>query len=172
MLCDPHQREEGFRKLMQMYGDKLYWHIRRIVVGHDDAEDVLQETCIKIISAIDTFRGEGQLTTWIYSIATNESLRHLRRQTLLFQSIDALGPMLANKLEAETPIDANATEVTFQKALLTLPTQQRIAFNMRYFDDMTYDEIATITGKSVATLKTNYHYATEKIKRYIKDNSL
>lgn len=172
MLCDPHQREEGFRKLMQMYGEKLYWHIRRIVVGHDDAEDVLQETCIKIISAIDTFRGEGQLTTWIYSIATNESLRHLRRQTLLFQSIDALGPMLANKLEAETPIDANATEVTFQKALLTLPTQQRIAFNMRYFDDMTYDEIATITGKSVATLKTNYHYATEKIKRYIKDNSL
>lgn len=80
--------------------------------------------------------------------------------------------MLAGKLEAETPIDANATEVTFQKALLTLPTQQRIAFNMRYFDDMTYDEIATITGKSVATLKTNYHYATEKIKRYIKDNSL
>lgn len=71
MLCDPHQREEGFRKLMQMYGEKLYWHIRRIVVGHDDAEDVLQETCIKIISAIDTFRGEGQLTTWIYSIATN-----------------------------------------------------------------------------------------------------
>ncbi len=172
MLSDPLQREEGFRKLMQTYGDKLYWHIRRIVVGHDDAEDVLQETCIKIISGIDSFRGEGQLTTWIYSIATNESLRHLRRQTHLFQSIDALGPLLAGKLEAESPIDADATAVAFQKALLTLPTQQRIAFNMRYFDEMTYDEISTITGKSVSTLKTNYHYATEKIRKYIKENSI
>ena len=86
MLSDPLQREEGFRKLMQTYGDKLYWHIRRIVVGHDDAEDVLQETCIKIISGIDSFRGEGQLTTWIYSIATNESLRHLRRQPTCFKA--------------------------------------------------------------------------------------
>ena len=172
MLADPKQRDEGFRMLMKQYGDKLYWHIRRIVVGHDDAEDVLQETCIKILTRIDSFRGEGKLTTWLYSIATNEALGHLRRQTHLFQSIDALGPALVNKLEAETPLDSNATEVVFQKALLTLPTQQRIAFNMRYYDDMSYSEIASITGKNVGTLKTNYHFAMEKLKKYIKEQSI
>ena len=170
MLADPRRREEGFRRLMRDYGDRLYWHIRRIVVGHDDAEDVLQETCIKILTGIDSFRGEGKLTTWIYSIATREALQSLRRQTHLFQSIDALGPVLTNKMEAETPLDANAAEVLFQKALLTLPTQQRLAFNMRYYDELSYDEIARITGKNVSTLKVNYHLATEKIKKYLKQH--
>ena len=167
-LRDPDKRDEGFRRLMQMYGERLYWHIRRIVVGHDDAEDVLQETCIRILSAIDSLHSSDKLIVWIYSIATNESLRHLRRQTRLFQSIDTLGPALTNKLETENPIDGQIVEMTFQKALLTLPTQQRIVFNMRYYDEMSYDEIAAITGKNVGTLKTNYHYATEKIKKYIK----
>lgn len=168
MLRDPDRRNDGFRRLMQLYGEKLYWHIRRIVVGHDDAEDVLQETCIKILAHIKTFRGEGKLSTWVYSIATNEALHHLRRQTRLFQSIDALRPTLTAKLVAEATVDADAVEVLFQKALLTLPTQQRIAFNMRYYDEMGYEEIAAVTGKSIGTLKTNYHYATEKIKKYIK----
>ena len=148
MLKDPSQREKGFRLLMKQYGETLYWHIRRIVVGHDDAEDVLQETCIKIFSSIDSFRGDGKLSTWMYSIATREALTLLRRQTHLFQSIDSLGSTLTNRLEAETPMDTNATEMLFQKALLTLPTQQRIAFNLRYYDEMSYDEIAHITGKN------------------------
>ncbi len=168
MLKDSRQRENGFRLLMKQYGETLYWHIRRIVVGHDDAEDVLQETCIKIFNSIDSFRGEGKLTTWIYSIATREALSFLRRQTHVFQSIDSLGNTLSCRLEAETPMDANATELLFQKALLTLPTQQRIAFNLRYYDELSYDEIAAITGKNIGTLKTNYHFATEKIKKYIK----
>ena len=91
MLLDPTRRDEGFRRLMSMYGDRIYWHIRRIVVGHDDAEDVLQETCISILSAIGSLRVSDRLIVWIYSIATRESLRHLRRQTRLFQSIDAMG---------------------------------------------------------------------------------
>ncbi len=172
MLLDPTQRDEGFRRLMAMYGNRIYWHIRRIVVGHDDAEDVLQETCISILSAIDSLRASDRLIVWIYSIATHESLRHLRRQTRLFQSIDALGPLLMDKLGAENPIDGQKVEMAFQKALLTLPTQQRIVFNMRYYDDMTYEEIAAVTGKNVGTLKTNYHYASEKIRKYIKDHSL
>ena len=171
MLMDPAQREQGFKELMRRYGEQLYWHIRRIVVGHDDAEDVLQETCIKIWSNIDSFRGEGKLTTWIYSIATREALTLLRRQTRLFQSIDDLGSALTSKLEAETPMDHEATEVLFQKALLTLPTQQRIAFNLRYYDELSYEEIARITGKNLNTLKTNYHFATEKIKKYIKQHT-
>jgi RNA polymerase sigma-70 factor (ECF subfamily) len=171
MLTNPQQREEGFRELMKRYGELLYWHIRRIVVGHDDAEDVLQETCIKILGSIDTLKDESKLTAWMYSIATREALTQLRRQTHLFQSIDDLRPALTSKLEAETPMDHEATEVLFQKALLTLPTQQRIAFNLRYYDEMSYDEIARITGKNVSTLKSNYHFATEKIKNYIQQHT-
>lgn len=170
MLSDPQRRERGFRQLTKQYGEKLYWHIRRIVVSHDDAEDVLQETFIKIYTSVDSLLDASKFTAWIYRIATNESLGLLRRQTHLFQSIDALGPVLANKLEAETTMDVSRVEVIFQKALLTLPTQQRIAFNMRYYDELSYDEIARITGKNVNTLKTNYHFAVEKIKKYLKDH--
>jgi len=171
MLKDPQQREKGFRQLTRQYGEVLYWHIRRIVVGHDDTEDVLQETFIKVLGNISSFRGEGKLSTWLYSIATREALTFLRRQTHLFQSIDDLSPTLAGKMEAETPLDSEAAEVTFQKALLTLPTQQRVAFNLRYYDELSYDEIAHITGKNVNTLKVNYHLATEKIKVYIKQHT-
>jgi RNA polymerase sigma-70 factor (ECF subfamily) len=171
MLAYPQQRNERFRELTKLYGEQLYWHIRRIVIGHDDAEDVLQETCIKILGSIDTLKDAGKLISWIYSIATHESLTMLRRQTRLFQSIDDLRPTLANRLEAETPMDTQATEVLFQKALLSLPTQQRIAFNLRYYDELSYDDIARITGKNVNTLKSNYHFATEKIKNYIQQHT-
>ena len=167
MLSDPKRREQGFRLLMKQYGDALYWHIRRIVVSHDDAEDALQETSIKIFSHIGDFKGDGKLTTWMYRIATNEALQQLRRRTSLFQSIDSLGSTLTNQLQAETSLDSNAAEVLFQKALLTLPTQQRVAFNLRYYDELSYDEISRITGKNVNTLKANYHFAVEKIKKYI-----
>ena len=171
MLVTPSRREEGFRTLMKHYGRALYWHIRRIVVGHDDAEDVLQETCIKILNSIHSYRGEGSLATWLYRIATNEALQHLRRQTNMFQRIDSLNDTLAEKLQAEVPLDSNELELMFQKALLTLPTQQRIAFNLRYYDGLSYEEIASITGKKVQALKTNYHYATQKVKNYIIEHS-
>ena len=157
MLHDTGRRNEGFKKLMKQYGQTLYWHIRRIVIGHDDAEDVLQETCIKVLNAIGTFKGESPLLMWLYRIATNEALQHLRRQTRLFQSIDSMGDTLAGKLQAESALDGNELATLFQKALLTLPTQQRIAFNLRYYDELSYDEIARITGKSAGTLKANYH---------------
>lgn len=171
MLASPQERERGFRLLTKQYGETLYWHIRRIVVSHDDAEDALQETFIKIFSSINSFKGEGQLSSWMYRIATNEALNLLRRQTHFFQSIDSLAPTLTSRLQAETSLDSNSAEVLFQKALLTLPTQQRIAFNLRYYDELSYDEIARITGKSAGTLKANYHYAVEKVKNYIKTHS-
>lgn len=171
MLQDPIHRNEGFRRLMKQYGLTIYWHIRRIVVGHDDAEDVLQETCIKVLDKIDSFKGDGPLVMWLYRIATNEALQHLRRQTRMFQSIDMLNDSLAAKLQAEASLDGHKLEKVFQQALLTLPTQQRIAFNLRYYDELSYDEISRITGKSVATLKTNYHYATQKVKDYIIEHS-
>lgn len=171
MLLSSSQRDEGFRLLMKQYGHALYWHIRRLVVGHDDAEDVFQETCIKVLNSIHSYRGDGLLATWLYRIATNEALQHLRRQTHLFRHIDSLSDSLVEKLQAEVPLDGNELEIKFQKALLTLPTQQRIAFNLRYYDELSYEEIARITGKKVETLKTNYHYATQKIKNYLKEHA-
>ncbi len=171
MLASEEKREQGFRMLTKQYGQTLYWHIRRIVVAHEDAEDALQETFIKIYSGISSYKGDGQLLSWMYRIATNEALTLLRRKTHFFQSIDSLGNVLTERLQAETELDSDATEVIFQKALLTLPTQQRIAFNMRYYDELSYEEIAQITGKSVGTLKSNYHYAVEKVKNYIKQYS-
>ena len=106
-----------------------------------------------------------------YRVSPNEALQHLRRQTHLFQHIDSLSDALAEKLQAEAPIDGNELEILFQKAVLALPTQQRIAFNLRYYDELSYEEIASITGKSVQSLKTNYHYATQRIKNYIKEHT-
>ena len=172
LLKSSDTRDQGFRLLLKEYGDTLYWHIRRIVVNHDDAEDVLQETSINIFRHFPKFKGESALSTWIYRIATNEAIRWLQRQAGLFRSVDALGLELADRITAENGIDAHSVEVLFQKALLTLPTQQRIAFNMRYYDELSYEEIAKVTGKNVNTLKANYHFAVDKIKNYIKENSL
>ena len=171
MLHSEGGKERGFRLLTGKYGKALYWHIRRIVVGHDDAEDAFQETCIKIFSNIQQLRDASMLKPWIYRIATNEAIKLLRRHVHLFHSIDDLGYKLADKLEEEKPVDAQRAEMVFQRALLTLPTQQRIAFNMRYYDEMPYEQIAKATGKNVSTLKTNYHLAAEKIKKYIKENA-
>ncbi len=170
-LQHPDTQQQGFRLLMQKYGTSLYWHIRRIVVGHEDAEDVFQETSLKVFCHLDDYRGDArQLRPWLYQIATNEALQFLRRQTRLFQSIDALSPQLEHTLMTENPMDETLPELLLQKALLTLPTTQRIIFNMRYFDEMTYEDISAVTGKSVGTLKTNYHYASERIRTYLKEN--
>ena len=172
-LRNPDTMEQGFQMLMQQYGEKLYWHIRRIVIGHEDAEDVMQDTALQIYSNIGRFAGEAsQLRTWIYRIATNEALQLLRSHTRLFQSIDALGPELREKLEAENSLGTDKAEYHLQAALLTLPTQQRLVFNMRYFDDMTYENIALVTGKKINTLKVNYHYARMKIEEYLKNQAL
>lgn len=172
MLKNPLQREAGFRKLMSEYGDRLYWHVRRIVVGHDDAEDVMQETAINIYKYASTFKGECSLTTWIYKIATNESLKWLKKHGGTSGSADFDSAVLADKIAVENDLDENSAVVLFQKAVLTLPAQQRIAFNMRYYDELSYEEISKITGKSVSTLKTNYHFAVEKISNYLKENSI
>ena len=163
-------RERGFRLLMRSYGKALYWHIRRIVVDHDDAEDALQEASIKIFRSIDSFRGEGKLSSWIYRIATNEAIGILRKRKGFFQSLDSLGPKLESALEHQANLPPDQMEVLFQKALLKLPTQQRIVFNMRYYDELSYEEIAEATGKNVGALKANYQKKKKKVKNYLKEN--
>ncbi len=164
-------REQGFRMLMHHYGRTLYWHIRRIVISHDDAEDALQETSIKVYNRIGQLRDATLLRSWLFRIATNEALQVLRQHTRLWQRIDDLNTPLAEMLQSEASPDATAIDLLFQKALLTLPTQQRIVFNMRYYDELSYEEMAHATGKSTGTLKANYHYAYTKIKKYMEENA-
>lgn len=155
----------GFKLLLGEYQEKIYWHIRRLVVTHEDAEDVMQETFIKIFKSLDTFRGDSSLATWLYRIATNESIRLLRKQRPETLAQDDDGYTLADKLEASEYVDYDdETAVRFQKAILSLPDKQRIVFNLRYYDELTYEQIANITGDKVNTLKVNYHIAKEKIK--------
>ena len=155
------------------YGKQLYWHIRRLVVSHDDAEDALQETFIKIFTKASSFRGdEDSLLSWFYQIATREALMCLRRRTHAFQSLDSLSGELSDLVVTESAPDADRSAVLFQQAILQLSTQQRVAFNLRYYDELPYDQISAITGKSEGSLRTNYHYAVDKIKEYLKEHTI
>lgn len=164
---------EILQKVTQSYGKRLYWYIRRIVVVHDDAEDALQETFLKIYDKAGAFRGDdSSLLPWCYRIATNEALQLLRRRARLFQSLDSVSAELVGKLSDECATDADQTSVLFQQAVLQLTTQQRIVFNLRYYDELSYAEISKITQKSENSLRTNYSYAVNKIKEYLKENAI
>ena len=162
-------RERGFKMLMDYFQEPIYHYIRRLVVLHEDAQDVLQEVFIQVYRHWEQFRNESSLSTWIYRIATNESLRLLNnrknRETI---STEDVQEMLIDRLRASDYIDyENELVVRFQKALLRLPEKQRVVFNLSYYDELEYEEIARILDTKVDTLKVNYHYAKEKIKEYI-----
>ena len=159
---------EAFDLLIEQYGDRLYWHIRHIVVQHEEAEDVLQETFTRAYLSISGFRGETEssLTAWLYRIATTLSINVLRkRKRGIFSSLDSVRGDLLATFEHEVEPSADEIIVRLQKAILALPTKQRLVFNMRYYDELSFEEISQITGQSVSTLKTNYHYAVQKIKK-------
>ena len=163
--------EQGFRMLVEKYQSSIYWHIRRMVISHEDAQDVLQETFIRIFRAMDNFREESSLSTWIYRIATNECLRFLNRRKEQALSTEEVQEELMNKLMASDYVDYdNAMEEKFQQAILSLPEKQRLVFNLRYYDELKYEEISRITDTKVETLKSNYHFAKEKIKEYMTHN--
>ena len=163
--------EQGFRILVEKYQSSIYWHIRRMVISHEDAQDVLQEPFIRIFRAMDNFREESSLSTWIYRIATNECLRFLNRRKEQALSTEEVQEELMNKLMASDYVDYdNAMEVKFQQAILQLPEKQRLVFNLRYYDELKYEEISRITDTRVETLKSHYHFAKEKIKEYMINN--
>lgn len=163
--------EQGFRLLLEKFKSPMYWHIRRMVVSHEDAEDVLQETFIKVFRYLDDFRYECSFSTWLYRIATNECLRLLDKRKDHVVSSEEMQTDLMEKLMASEYVDYDdAMEVKFQKAILTLPEKQRLVFNLRYYDELKYEEISKITDTKVETLKANYHFAKEKIKKYMINN--
>jgi RNA polymerase sigma-70 factor, ECF subfamily len=158
----------AFNLLVKKYQERLYWHIRKIVIKHDDADDIMQNTFIKIWKALPGFREESSLYTWIYRIATNEALNHLRqaRHKYLLPLVNVEN-QLSNSLESEPYFNGNELQIKLQKAILGLPEKQRIVFNMRYFDEMPYEQIAQILNTSEGALKASFHHAMKKIEKFI-----
>jgi RNA polymerase sigma factor, sigma-70 family len=165
-LSHPAKRTGAFSVLVRTYQERLYWHIRKMVLSHEDANDVMQNTFMKAWNGLDGFRGDSQVSTWLYRIATNETLTFLANKRLRnLQSIDGDEDMLVRNLQSDTYINGNELQMKLQKAILTLPEKQRLVFNMKYFDDITYEEMEQILGTSVGALKASYHHAVKKIEK-------
>lgn len=161
-------RERSFELIIKKYQERLYWHVRRMVVDHEDANDVLQNTFIKVWKSLENFREESQLYTWLYRIATNESLTFLAQQRKKSTvSIDQEDQVLVNKLKGDTGFDANKLEWKLQLAIQTLPEKQKAVFNLRYYDEMPYEEMSKVLETTVGALKASYHHAAKKIEDYI-----
>lgn len=168
MLRSKEHSEAAFSFLVDRYSQKLYAVIRRMVYRHEDADDILQNTFIKIWKNIKTFQGKSKLSTWMYSIASNEALTFLRREKperKLPMTTDEYD--LSQLLESDPYFDGNAAEILFMKAIAELPEKQRLTFELRYFEDLPYKEIAEITGTSEGALKANYHHAVKKLKKFM-----
>jgi len=161
-------KERGFTAIIKKYQEKLYWHIRRLVVEHEDANDVLQNMFIKVWKGLDNFREDSQLYTWLYRIATNESLTFLeqqkRRKAVSLSDSDS---GLSNRLKADKNFDGNKVEWKLQLAMQQLPEKQRVVFNLRYYDEMPYEEMSRVLETSEGALKASYHHAVKKIEDFI-----
>lgn len=168
---DPKSRNYAFNLLVRKYQQKIYWHIRKMVIDHDDTNDLTQETFIKVWNSLENFRGDSQLYTWIYRIATNDCLNFLnKKKRRFFLPIGDVEAELAGKIDSGVLIDGDMIQLKLQKALLKLPEKQRLVFNMKYFDELKYEEISEILGTSVGALKASYHLAVKKIEDYLSKN--
>ena len=171
-LRDPERRRAAFAQIVDEHGEKLYWQIRKMVLAHEDANDLLQNTFLKAWTNLDFFRGEAKLSTWLYKIAVNECLTFLAKQRSQQQiSLDDADQFLVDRLESDPYFDGDAVQLKLQKAILTLPEKQRLVFNMKYFDDMKYEDISQILGTSVGALKASYHLAVKKIEQIISSDN-
>lgn len=164
-LKEPSTRRRAFEEMVNHYSRTLYWQIRHIVVDHDDADDVLQNTFLKAWNNIESFRGDSKLTTWLYKIAYNESMTFIK-QKKEHLSIDSEEGGVVNSLESDEYFDGDETQILLQQAIDTLPNKQKAVFTMKYFDEMKYEEMSEITGTSVGALKASYHLAVEKITQF------
>jgi len=166
-LSQPKTRNAAFSSLVRTYQERLYWHIRKMVLSHDDSNDILQNTFMKAWNGIDGFRGDSQFSTWMYRIATNETLTFLSNKRMRgFSSMDDVEEGLLQNLRSDAYFDGDELQLRLQKAILTLPEKQRLVFNMKYFDDITYEQMESILGTSVGALKASYHHAVKKIEKY------
>lgn len=168
-LQNSKTKEIAFRKLITTYKERLYWHIRKIVISHDDADDVLQNTFIKIFKNIDGFNNNSKLYSWMYRIATNEAITFINKRAKERNvDITEYHKSVASTLQSDVFFDGDEIEIILQQAIATLPEKQKLVFNMKYFDEMKYDEISQILETSVGALKSSYFHAVKKIENYIK----
>ncbi|WP_445457837.1 RNA polymerase sigma factor [Flavobacterium sp. HNIBRBA15423] len=170
-LLNPKTQQESFRELLHLYQKPLYNHIRNIVLNHDDTDDVLQNTFLKIFQNISKFKGESKLFSWIYRIATNEALTFLQQKAKKTGiSSEEVQQNALNKLESDVFFDGDEIQLKLQKAIAILPEKQQLVFKMKYFEELKYEEISEIVTTSVGALKANYHLAVKKIEEYLKTN--
>lgn len=164
-------REKAFKILVKTYQERLYWHIRKIVMNHDDADDILQNVYVKVWKNVDSFREDSSLFTWLFRIATNESLSFLqqqRRHSII--SMNEINDYLSETLESDVYFEGDEIEKKFQLAIIQLPEKQRLVFNMKYFDEMKYEEMSEILSTSVGALKASFHFAVKKIEEFLKED--
>ena len=165
------EQEKYFNELVHQYSEPLYWHVRSLVGSHEDADDLLQEIFVKVWNALPSFRGDSDVFTWLWRIATNEALSHLRkarvRAALRFSSFDEQAERIS---DPDPYFDGDAALRNLRKALLKLPDKQRLVFTLRYWQDLSYERISEITGTSVGALKASYHIAYEKVKQYLTES--
>ncbi|NGM60325.1 RNA polymerase sigma factor [Sphingobacterium sp. SGG-5] len=167
-FADERTREEAFSLLLKKYQQKIYWHVRRMVIDHDDADDVTQDIFVKVWRNLEKFREDSQLYTWLYRVATNECITFLnkKKQKQNISLDNDSSSYLSETLADTSYFDGDKAQLKLQQALLTLPEKQRLVFNMKYFEDLKYDEISDILGTSVGALKASYHLAVKKIEQF------
>ena len=167
-LKDPLTREASYRLLISTHKQRLYWHIRKIVLNHENADDVLQNTFIKVFRHIDGFKGESKLYSWMFRIATNESISFLKKEAKHLRVVmKTLQEQRVDNLKADVYFDGDEIQLKLQKAIISLPQKQQLVFNMKYFDDLKYEEISEILDTSVGALKASYHHARKKIELFL-----
>ena len=166
----PETQHKAFEQVVRQYSEQLYWQIRRMVLSHEDTNDLLQNTFIKAWSNIDSFRGDARLSTWLYRIALNETLTFFAHEKNV-QTLDIDSPegSIADKLEGDTWFDGDDAQKLLQEAILTLPDKQRLVFNLKYFEEMKYEEMSKLLDTSVGALKASYHLAVTKISNFLED---
>ncbi len=170
-FADPTMREQAFELLLNKYQVKIYWHVRRMVLDHDDADDLVQDAFVKVWKHLHNFRSDSKLYTWMYRIATNECLTFLNKKKQQNNiPLDEVVHELSESLTDSSYFNGNQAQLKLQQALLTLPEKQRLVFNMKYFDDLKYEEISQILGTSVGSLKASFHHAVKKIESYLTAN--
>jgi len=168
-LKDEKTRNLAFQTLVKTYQERLYWHIRKLVLTHDDADDILQNTFLKVWRNLDSFREESGLYTWLYRIATNESLTFInstKKRSLI--PMNDTSEFLLNNMVSDEFFEGDEIQVKLQEAILTLPEKQRVVFNLKYFEEMKYEEMSEILETSVGALKASFHHAVKKIEEYLK----
>jgi len=164
------QQQQAFNEIVKSYSERLYWHVRSLVCSHEDADDLLQEIFIKVWAALPSFRGDAQLFTWIYRIATNETLNFLNKQKVRAAlTFESLTDVLERKIEDDPYFNGSEAQRLLSKAIQHLPVKQKTVFCLRYYEEMSYEDISEITGTSVGALKASYHFAYEKIKEELQE---